>query len=458
MPTPPRRRTRAAAVGLLVFLYLVCWALVRPPLQTPDEPQHLLKASSVRLQPWLNAVGDQFLPDRRTANALALDTPASLDKVFFKAFNALTIAEIDGLKAVPWYPADGPALPSYQRAIATYPQVYYWAVFALSEPVIRGLGLSPWDATYVYRLATCFLVAIIWALVWHALERAGLPLEHAASLFALTLLTPMLGFMASAINPDAVNIALCALAIVSAWRVLTPTGQADGEGRVALAASLFAAAMTKPSGLQLAAVLAAVAGGLALAGRVERRRAAVVIGVAAGVCVAAFAVFYLWQPPQFMAGGPSTDTLGAYIATRWASIPLMWQMYWGRLGWLDYAAPAPWYRLLLVLTVANAAALVWRPRRPATLAWYFVAVWVLFFASTYVAEFRYLGEAGYTFQGRYLLPAALGFGVIVLHEVKAVRVALLAGVLVFNVAIARETVRRYYIEGWRGAVHALPFR
>jgi len=133
-------------------------------------------------------------------------------------------------------------------------------------------------------------------------------------------------------------------------------------------------------------------------------------------------------------------------------------MYWGRLGWLDYAAPAIWYRLVLGLVVASAACLLWRPRRPVPFAVYLAAVWVLFFGSTFAAEFRYLPEAGYTFQGRYLLPAAIAFGVIALHRVRPVRIALLAGVLTLNLVLARETVRRYYIDGWRGAVHALPFR
>jgi hypothetical protein len=104
------------------------------------------------------------------------------------------------------------------------------------------------------------------------------------------------------------------------------------------------------------------------------------------------------------------------------------------------------------------ACLLWRPRHPVAFRLYLAAVWLLFFVSTFVAEFRYLREAGYTFQGRYLLPAAVGLGVILLHRVRWVRVAMLAGVLVLNLALARETVRRYYIDGWRGAVHALPFR
>jgi predicted membrane protein DUF2142 len=440
-------------LALLVFAWLACWALLRPPLQSPDEPQHLLKASSVRLQPWFNAVADRFVPDRRYASPLALETPALLDKLFFKPFNALAISEIDVLRASPWYAPDGPPLAPYQKAIATYPQVYYWAVFAAAEPVVRTLGLGPWDATYVYRLASCAIVAALWGLVWHAARPPLVDAGDRAAIVALLLLTPMFAFISSAINPDAVNAPLCALAIVGAWRILT-----EGRGQAAFAASLFAAAMTKPSGLQLAAVLGAVAAGLAVAGTVERRRAAIVCGLAVAACVAAFAVFYAWQPPRFLAGGPSADTLGVYLTKRWDSAAYVWQSFWGRLGWLEYTAPAGWHWLVFALVLANLGCLVWQPKAPVRLAWYLGMVWIVFFVSAFAAEYRYLAQAGYTFQGRYLFPAGIGLGALLLHRVRPARVALLAGVVVLNVVLVRETVRRYYVDGWRGAVHALPFR
>ena len=135
----------------------------------------------------------------------------------------------------------------------------------------------------------------------------------------------------------------------------------------------------------------------------------------------------------------------------------MWRTYWGKLGWMDYNAPAGWYWLMLALLVVNVACLIWRPRRPATLTWYLGAIWLAFLGSTFAAELRYLHDAGYTFQGRYLLPAALGLGAVLLHEVRAARIAFLAALLALNVVLARETTRRYY-GGWQGAVHALPFR
>jgi hypothetical protein len=454
MATPDSRPTVPAwQVGLLVFVYLAGWALIRPPLQSPDEPQHLLKANSVWRQPWLNAVADRFEPDRRYANPLALDTPPALNKLFFQPMNALTAAEVDALRTAPWLDAAGDAPPPYQVAIATYPQVYYWSVHVLAEPVIRGAGLSPWDATFVYRLATCALAALGWALVWVASRRAAIPATVAGLLLALALLTPMLAFISSAANPDAVNDALCALAIVAAWEVLSL-----GTGGAAFGAALLAALLTKPSGLQLAAVLTCAAGGLWAIGRVDRRRAALVAGIAIGATAFAIAVFYAWQPLRFLATGPSNDSLAVYAATRWAQLGDMWRGYWGQLGWLDYRAPDGWYTLVLGLIVLNIGCLLWRPRRPAGLTVYLGVVAVLFFLSTLAAEVRYLRDAGYTFQGRYLLPAAIGLGAVLLHEVRAARLALLAGVVALNLVLMQATVQRYYVGGWKGALHALPFR
>ena len=147
-----------------------------------------------------------------------------------------------------------------------------------------------------------------------------------------------------------------------------------------------------------------------------------------------------------------------YLATRWQDVADIWRSYWGQLGWLDYRAADGWYWLVLALALVNLACQVWRPKAPARLAWYLGAIWIVFFAGAFAAEYRYLAQAGYTFQGRYLFPAGLGLGALLLHRVREARLALLAGVLVLNLALVRETVHRYYVDGWRGAVHALPFR
>ena len=238
------------------------------------------------------------------------------------------------MRATPWLSPQGPPLAPYQRGVATYPQVYYWGVHALAEPVIRGAGLNPWDATFVYRLATCAMAAGLWALVWVACRRAAIPPDVAGTLVAFVVLTPMFAFISSATNPDAVNDALAAIVVITAWEVLTL-----GTGGLACAVALLGAALTKPAGLQLAAVLALVAVGLGALRLVDRRRAATVAGIAVGVTAIAIAVFYAWQPLRFLATGPSNDTLAMYVAKRWELREEMLRTYWGQLGWLDYSAP-----------------------------------------------------------------------------------------------------------------------
>jgi hypothetical protein len=85
-------------------------------------------------------------------------------------------------------------------------------------------------------------------------------------------------------------------------------------------------------------------------------------------------------------------------------------------------------------------------------------VFVAFAAVTLAGEFGYLTQAGYTLQGRYFLPAALGLAAPVLsHRVPAARYALLAGVITVNLLLARQTVTRYYDDGWSGVRQGLPY-
>lgn len=440
-----------ALVGILVFAYFVGWAALRPPLQTPDEPQHLMRATSILRQPW---IGDprRFPLDPAHLNPLAFDTPVPIDQLFFKRFNALTTGDIARVRRTPWPDYTVP-LPPYERAIASYPTLFYGTLFVLAEPVVRLADLSPWDATYAYRFATAALAAALWAAVWHALRRQPDLTDWTRPLFAFTVLNPMLAFISSGVNPDAVNIPLCTLALLATWHALR-----RGRGwAIPLAIWLLAAMLTKPAGLQMAATLAVVVTSGALVRVVERPRAIRILVVLAATTVLAVASFYAWSPPRFLAGGPSSDTLSQYLLARWNELPAMWRMYWGQLGWLDYWTAPIWYQALAALTVVNLGCVLWRPATAPTVISYLGLVWLTFAAATFVGEFRYLPEAGYTFQGRYLLPAAMGLGAVLLHRVRAARIAILIAIVGLNVALARETVRRYYVSGWSGAVHALPF-
>lgn len=441
---------RLLGVAVLVFAYFAVWALLRPPLQTPDEPQHLLKANAILLQPWRSAPG-AFDVDPQRVNPLAWQTPGPIDKLFFTKVNAMTAEDIASTQRVPWPDRSGP--PSrvpYARAIASYPSLYYLAVHAVAEPAIAALALSPWQATYAYRLVTALFAAVLWTAVWAALTRTADTAALATPMVAFIVANPMLAYISSGVTPDAVNNPLCALAMVFAWRTATPGASGAATGVV-----LLAAALTKPSGLQMAGVIAGALALFTAFGRLDRRRGLVAIGWSMAAGAASVLLFYLWSPPRFMAGGPSPDGLHAYLRTRVHAADLSWMELWGRLGWLDYALPYGWYLLLLVICAASAAAAIARPRRPARFAVYAAIVFLAFAGVTFAGEYHYLDVAGYTFQGRYQFPAFLGFAAVLWHERIALRRTVIACIVLVSLLLMQATVTRYYVDRWNGVRQAI---
>ncbi len=162
----------------------------------------------------------------------------------------------------------------------------------------KALGLTPYQATYAYRLVSVALVAMLWALVWAALIRIPELSPLAGVIFAVTILNPMLTNMSSAVNPDAVNNPLCALALLLAWQFVQRSGRPLLELRplLTLFVVFLIAMLTKPSGLQLVPTFGAVFAVLIAARAIRPRPAAVAFAVAALAAFVAMAVFYLWSP------------------------------------------------------------------------------------------------------------------------------------------------------------------
>jgi hypothetical protein len=458
------------AIGLVavLFVYFSVWALLRPPYQTPDEVQHHMRATAVLRHPWVAGAGEWSL-DPRYTNPLALWTPPSLDKLFFDTSERLTLGEIDALERIPWPAADGrPAPEMYRRPIASYPTLYYWPVFILGEAATLGLQLTPYQSTYAYRLVSAALAAMLWGVVYVVMRRVlssrsdiggadnsgdtgrGL----AAIVVAFLVLNPMVPFVSSGINPDAVNVPLAALSTLLVWQLIS-TG--TGAGLACLA--LVATAWTKPSGLQMIPAFAATAGALWIFGQVTFERLRLAAATIAGAAAIAWCGFYAWSPPRFVGGPPVVDRWTTYLGTRWLELPWTWQTYWGTLGWLEYSAPVIWYWTLAVLTAISLICVLLpasatKPRLFAAYAGIFLAA---FLAVTLAGEFFFLPTAGYFLQGRHLLPASLGLAALMWHRVRPVKLVFLVVLIALNVLLLHETVLRYYTRGWSAVVTALPF-
>jgi hypothetical protein len=252
--------------------------------------------------------------------------------------------------------------------------------------------------------------------------------------------------MSSAVNPDAVHVPLATLAAIYSFVHVR-----DRTHARALFTTVVLAALTKPTApLMLAAVACAVAGFLVLR-RIAWRDAwswARVAGL--GWSVAWFG-FYAWSPPRFY-GLPRPDTnLQEYLDHVGEVAFIRWTQYWGRLGWLDYAAHPGWYVWLLWIFAASSALALWRARgwwRQSSFALFAILFGIAYFAGTVAGEFLYLPVAGFTFQGRYLLPASIAVAMLLLEHWASWRIAIVLYVAALSVVLAQETVHRYYDGSW----------
>jgi hypothetical protein len=445
-------RLRLAALFAAVFANFLVWGLIKPPFQSPDEFAHLTKALSVPSSPWITPsfkveIYNHFL------NPL-LEFPY-LHQVPFHGARRFSEATIDELQAAAWSTRHDWGTSAHRSTSFIYPVVYYAAVFLLGQGATELFALSPYDSVYAFRIASAILAAGLWTLAYTALGFLG---RHRAAVFALLVLQPMVGFLSSSINPDAVSFPLSALAIVTAYESIFL-----GRGLARAAVAMLAVLYTKSAGIFLLPPLAAIVLAAWLLRRSRRADVSIHWPHAAllipGVFALYYATFYAWSPVVFLTLG-FEESLASYLRHLVGRMPGLVVAYWGRFGWLDYGAPGWVYLLVLALLVGNAGAFAARFRtledRPRFA--YLCAFPVLYAGALVAAEFASVSRWGYGLQGRYLLPVALGIFVVVCHPAAWLRRAFVVLMLAFNLYCVDLTVDRYYGGDWSLAWRALPFR
>ena len=175
-----RLREGASAACAVVGL-LIVWAWIKPPLQAPDEPQHMVRASSVRLGPWVD--GGQTVPmDARHTSLLLWGDSPILHPLIQHPERFLTRADVAALKAHP--PGRIPEGWRMQSAIASFPPLFYWYVFGAVR-ASEALALTPWHTLLAMRVAVVLLAGVLWGVVFVALRDCSLTRARAAQALAL---------------------------------------------------------------------------------------------------------------------------------------------------------------------------------------------------------------------------------------------------------------------------------
>jgi Predicted membrane protein (DUF2142) len=431
----------ASALAGLLALY-AAWAVLRPPLQSPDEPQHHARATSIVSTPWIGGAREVSVAAAHR-NPLTW-TPGRLHAIIFNTAERLSAADVDTLRAASWTPASPyPAVERLPSPVASYPPTYYWIVFAGGESLTRVFGLSPLTSHVAYRVVSAFCGWLVWAAVYLVLRSAPETRPHAVAIWLPLAGTPTVATMASAVNPDAIATPAIVLLFVAAWRVLA-TGECR---RIAIAAAALALAV-KPVGVF--AVLAVMVSAAVWAGvrAADRPRAIRLARDLSAVGAIAWLVFYAWSPPQLQpAPGAAPLSLPAYVWSLIARTPGFWIELWGRLGWMEYGAAPAWYAALLVACLACAATAMIRRDVDGGLTRHALVVSATYEAAVIWAEYVNHAVVGLYAQGRYFAPATFALAPA-LCQPGAARWLLLALIGGLHAALAAATIDRYFGGDW----------
>ena len=430
---PLRRVPRLAWIcALVACVNAVCWSIITPPFQVPDEPEHVAYVKQLAETGQLPTKTGPFSGEEAVAlEDLRLQTVAEEPEYQTIASRAqqrkleqdLTVAE------------SSPQKGGYAGVAASQPPLYYTL-----EAIPWGLGAGGTllDRIELMRLLSA-LMAGLTALFTFLFVREALPrVSWAWAVGGLGVaLVPLLGFMSGAVNPDsmlyAVTAALLYLLARAFRRGLTRT-QA-----IALGALTAVGLMTK---LNFVGVAPGALVGLTVlsvrAARTQGRAAYASLAIALAI---ALSPAWLFVIANLASGQPALGFVASAITLPQGSLlhelGYIWQLYLPRLpgmhddfaglfttrqiwfnwyvglyGWLDTTFPGWVYDVALIPAaaiaglcvrelVASAGALRVRALELAVYLLICVGLMALIGADSYVRFPTVDSEFG---QVRYLLP------------------------------------------------------
>ncbi len=479
----PRQLPRSACLcAFIACLNAACWSIVTPPFQAPDEPDHFAYVQE------LAETGQ--LPDLHSHTELSTEAAYTLNALhqglvrFKPQFPTIaSVAEQRALQDIMsrHLPRGNPVTAG---TAASEPPLYY----ALETvPYTLGSGGSLLDRLQLMRLLSALMAGLtaLFAFLFVREVLPGAPWAWIVGALGVAL-TPLLGFISGAVNPDAMLTAVSAAgfyALARAFRCGLTMRRAIALGLITVAGLL-----TKLNfiGLAPAILLGAVLLSVR-ALRSSRRSALQSLAVYLSIGCAPVIVYVLVNRlPLLPTPGKGSGALHLHLGTVLAGISYSWQLYlpklpyvksyfpgvvtgqiWfdglvGRYGWVDTLFP-PWaYELAIVptalITALSARELVTRRlqlrrRLPELIVYAAMAggLMLLVGVTSYIGQI-YGHERPYLDEPRYFLPLVPLLAVVLALAARGAgrRWGHAAGVLIVVMFLAYDlfsqlqVVARYY--------------
>ncbi|HYB24765.1 MAG TPA: DUF2142 domain-containing protein, partial [Solirubrobacteraceae bacterium] len=370
-------RVPAAAwvCGLVAFLNAACWSLITPPLQGIDEPDHVAYVQELAQTGRLPSAGasDELSPEEA---AVYEDLHQGLTR-FKPQFPAISSDAEQRQLSRDLAARFPPVGPVNAGTAGSEPPLYY----ALETvPYALGSWGDLLDRLQLMRLLSGLIAAVAVLLTFLFLREALPGVRWAWTVGALAVAQmPLLGFIAGAVNPEALLVAVSA----ALFHLLARAFRRGLTLRLALAIG-GVSAVGFLAKLNFVGLAPGVLAGLSLlALRAPRASRGPTVRAAASGALLACAPLALYACANAAAGRPALGSAAAALQLAQGSVSselsYIWQLYlprlpgmhsyfpgilttrdlWfdgaiGRFGWDDVFLPAWAYRLALAPAAAIA--------------------------------------------------------------------------------------------------------
>ncbi|MCC6932652.1 MAG: DUF2142 domain-containing protein [Deltaproteobacteria bacterium] len=441
------------------FLLLSLWAFIKPPFQAPDEFVHHVKTASTGVA----ASSNQMCVPVRQADLNPLVDISFLHAIPFHAENSLLPLQLRILKSLSW-PSENsestlPIITSWLTSAYSYPYPFYLTLNYLSAKARAATVLTPYQAHYVDRLIVSLLSALAWTL-FYALLRSTALTYYRLPIYIFLIFNPVLLFVSSSINPDALFIPLANCVLLLSYKTILNYRYA-----LFLALGLVASLLLKSPAFLLLPIVISCPAILALIDKKDRRQClhsfcASVLGCLLAA-ITSYLLFYRDNVIAIAAPTPGrNEDLATYLLSLWERKLVFFSGYWSLLGWTDYSMPY-WLTcsMLVVLVITTIAFLRTHAHREGSI---YIVFFLAFFAHVSLLiglEYHFLAQKGYIIQGRYFLPLGLCLSLIMVlgPEYRFWRRLSLGLIVFLSAFMFNATVIRYHEGSYRRAYRTLPF-
>jgi hypothetical protein len=426
----------AFKIGIAFFSLMVAWSFLTPLFSGPDEPSNFIRSAAVVRGEW---IGENY--------------PASIEKSYWTTYVDID-PQFGVANSIPWCFAPFPEKPGCGIAVedASVVDIPPWTNMGRYPPlpfVISGIGtvfgptnLSVYMARAMTSLVSAALVACsAYAIMSRKQSLAGL----------LIAITPGTVFLASAMNPSAIEIC----SAVALWSIL-PSIHQDGCKDHAIQKIFIIAGVlliaTRPIGVVIYVMVSLVSwlaygNAKSVSFFKANKNALITHGVAAALMVWWYVAVYNFQTTPSLTAGSEKLSLTTQLAQALKHIPELLDHVVGNFGWLDTPIPRGALWLYAIGTTIFVAASMKKIAQRKILALILLLMAVICMSIAidvnFYAMFGWFGA-----QGRHIAPVLAGLPLLMLSQLafgRRIQSAAITGWSVVMMWAGLGALRRYTV-------------